>query len=275
MNRVIESKQILKDLHAVLIENKQRFIDEYIEQEVTLSETFKVAFRNHLVSKECSVEYNEKTTLVTNSNGQHIYIANQWFVIASYFVDFCSEMISYRTIFEKICRRMGMNNKAMKEYATRLKSCPTDQDKTQYINVAFNILHENFPDVNDDYKRVAVYLWKFASDYSWWAGNKTIDRHDFYISSLLNQANVVNANAEFLAIIALAYSSVLKLRILIDDVDNIAVGLIKSQRTGRVNKVYSKDYEPEESCCNQDLEEPYKKGISISAASLERFQSKG
>jgi hypothetical protein len=141
--------------------------------------------------------------------------------------------------------------------------------------VAFNILHENFPDVNDDYKRVAVYLWKFASDYSWWAGNKTIDRHDFYISSLLNQANVVNANAEFLAIIALAYSSVLKLRILIDDVDNIAVGLIKGQRTGQVNKVYSKDYEPEESRCNQDLEEPYKKGISISAASLERFQSKG
>lgn len=91
--QVIESKQILKDLHQVLVDAKKKFIDEFIAQEVKLSDTFKVAFRNMLVKKNCTVEYFSYTTVVNNTFGQQIYIANQWFVIASYFVDFCSEML--------------------------------------------------------------------------------------------------------------------------------------------------------------------------------------
>lgn len=49
--QVIESKQILKDLHQVLIDAKKRFTDEFIAQEVKLSDTFKVTFRNMLNKK--------------------------------------------------------------------------------------------------------------------------------------------------------------------------------------------------------------------------------
>ena len=55
--QVIESKQILKDLHQVLVDAKKRFTDEFIAQEVKLSDTFKVTFRNMLNKKNCTVEY--------------------------------------------------------------------------------------------------------------------------------------------------------------------------------------------------------------------------
>lgn len=57
MNEIIESKQILKDLHLVLAYAKQRFLKEFNMQEIRLNDTFKVAFRSFLVSKDYSVQY--------------------------------------------------------------------------------------------------------------------------------------------------------------------------------------------------------------------------
>ena len=94
---------------------------------------------------------------------------------------------------------MYMDGKAMKEYATRLKNYPTAEDKDVFVNVALQMLRNDFPRRENEYQDVAEYLWNFVSDYKWWAGNKTVDRHDFYISALLNQMSVVNNNSEYLA----------------------------------------------------------------------------
>lgn len=153
--QVIESKQILKDLHQVLVDAKKRFTDEFIAQEVKLSDTFKVTFRNMLNKKNCTVEYFSYTTVVNNTFGQQIYIANQWFVIASYFVDFCSEMLSYQSLFFKICERIGLNHKGMKEYATRLKEAPTMEDKSSFMATALEMLNDDYSDVHDDKHKVA------------------------------------------------------------------------------------------------------------------------
>lgn len=268
--QVIESKQILKDLHQVLVDAKKRFTDEFIAQEVKLSDTFKVTFRNMLNKKNCTVEYFSYTTVVNNTFGQQIYIANQWFVIASYFVDFCSEMLSYQSLFFKICERIGLNHKGMKEYATRLKEAPTMEDKSSFMATALEMLNDDYSDVHDDKHKVATYLWKFVSDYSWWAGNKTVDRNDFYFSALLNQMNVVNASAGYLATIAWYYSCVLSLRLLVDNTDNFTIDLKKKTITVKPYKT-----EPQTDTKLSESNEIYKanKGISISAASLERFQS--
>lgn len=270
----IETTQILKNLNTALAHAKDRFTHEFIMQEVILNDTFKISFRNYLFTKDCNVEYFDKTTVVKNSTGQHIYIANQWFAIASYFVDFCTEMLTYRALFVKICKLMGMDAKTMKEYATRLKTLSTEEDKVSFVNVAMQMLKNDFPGREDEYKNVAGYLWKFASDYKWWAGNKTVDRHDFYISALLNQMNVVNNNSEFLAIIVNSYASNLKLRLLAENVENFTIGI-------KVNtyKYYDEVEQDEGFVSDSPLyinETPKKNaGISISAASLERFQSKG
>ena len=268
--QVIESKQILKDLHQVLVDAKKRFTDEFIAQEVKLSDTFKVTFRNMLNKKNCTVEYFSYTTVVNNTFGQQIYIANQWFVIASYFVDFCSEMLSYQSLFFKICERIGLNHKGMKEYATRLKEAPTMEDKSSFMATALEMLNDDYSDVHDDKHKVATYLWKFVSDYFWWAGNNTVDRNDFYFSALLNQMNVVNASAGYLATIAWYYSCVLSLRLLVDNTDNFTIDLKKKTITV---KPYKTEPQTDTKLCESNEIYKANKGISISAASLERFQS--
>lgn len=270
---IIESTQILKNLNKVLENARSRFTHEFIQQEVCLNDTFKLAFRDYLIAKNCDVEYFDKTTVVTNSTGQNIYIANQWFAIASYFVDFCTEMLTYRTLFVKICKLMCMDAKAMKEYATRLKTLPTEEDKSKFENIATEILKNDFPGRDNEYKEVAGYLWKFASDYKWWAGNKTVDRHDFYISALLNQMNVVNNNSEYLAIIVHSYASTLKLRILVESVENFTIGMKIGDYD---NHAVEDEYVGIASEPTIHLDNTHSirgKGISISAASLERFQS--
>lgn len=62
-------------------------------------------------------------------------------------------------------------------------------------------------------------------------GNKTVDRNDFYFSALLNQMNVVNASAGYLATIAWYYSCVLSLRLLVDNTDNFTIDLKKKTIT--------------------------------------------
>ena len=162
--KIIESTQILKNLKVVLAAARSRFTHDFVMQEVVLNDTFKDAFRNYLLTKDWEVEYFDKTTVVTSSIGLQIYIANQWFVIASYFVDFCTEMLTYRTLFVKLCKRMGMSAIAMKEYATKLKRLPTEKDKEIFINVAMTMLRDDFPGREDEYDTVAAFLWSFVSE---------------------------------------------------------------------------------------------------------------
>lgn len=266
----IEPNLILKDLNEVLFYAKERFAKEFIMQEVKLNDTFKFAFRKYLITKGNSVLFLEYTTIVKNKKNQHIYIANQWFVIASYFVDFCTEMLTYRALFEKICQRMGLNSIRMKKYTLHLRSNPTSQDKIQFLEVAEKLLKEEFPNVEDDYKKVASYLWRFVSDYSWWSGSKTVDRQDFYVSPLLNQLKVVNASSEYLAIIVNSYASVLRLRVLVDNVLKFTIGLRTNAYIPRQFTDYVSGNVMHES--DSESNQTEFKGISISAASLERFQ---
>ncbi len=273
---IIQSDQILKDLHIVLSVAKERLTKEFLLQEVELNDLFKVDYKNYLVGKDCDVEYLTNTTVVINSIDQKIYIANQWFVIASYFVDFCTELLTYRSLFVKICKDyMFMTASQMKEYATRLKSFPKDEDRAHFMSKALEMLRHDFPNKYELHEQTATYLWNFASDYKWWAGSKTVDRHDFYISALLNQMNVVNNNSEYLAIITHSFASTLALRILVENPEKFTVNL------------KLKYYIPTEYCTEEEvgpilvseqasaIGTRLSKGISISAASLERFQSKG
>lgn len=75
-------------------------------------------------------------------------------------------MLSYQSLFFKICERIGLNHKGMKEYATRLKEAPTMEDKSSFMATALEMLNDDYSDVHDDKHKVATYLWKFVSDYS-------------------------------------------------------------------------------------------------------------
>ena len=128
---------------------------------------------------------------------------------------------------------------------------------------------QDFPNA-DEYERVAGYLWKFVNDYGWWAGSKTVNRHDFYISPILNQLNVVNASAEFLAEIVLSYSSELRLRKMVERLEDFTVNIRKNEY--QPSKIERESYEEAEEI-SVPVQSTGFRSISISAASLERFQS--
>lgn len=268
----VNPRQILKNLHEVLVDAENRFSTQFIEQEIKLSETFKVEFRNYLQSKDCGVDYYGSTTVVTNKAGQKIYIANQWFAIASYFVDFCTELLTYRELFVEICKtQLFLNLEKMKEYATHLKKCASLEDKNEFCSAAKSLLNDKFIGCDEEYEAVTQYLWNFVSDYKWWAGSKTVDRHDFYISAVLNRLNVVNNNSEYLAIIVHSFASNLKLRLLVEKLDNFTIDAKENEfeMIPKNDRGYNSTQVASEPAYEYKSDSD---GISISAASLARFK---
>lgn len=85
---------------------------------------------------------------------------------------------------------------------------------------------------------------------------------------------VVNSNSEYLAMIVNSYASTLKLRLLVESVDNFTIGM-------KVNNYEEQDEEKTDLGLVAEPQQSIKKAstsskrISISAASLERFQSQG
>lgn len=273
MNGVKSSQQIIKNLHAVLTYAKERYENDFLWQDVKVGENFKNAFATYLKKKGNSIEFLEHTSVVTNKSGQFIIVPNQWFVIASYFVDFCTELLTYRQYYIKITQGIGIGKDYLKQYTERIRLTSTSLDKMEYVNAAKDIISMEFP-YNDDKDRACEYLWKFASDYSWWAGSKTINRHDFYISALLNQLNVVNANSEFLAEIVFSYASDINLRMIVEDPENFTIGL--KTKAHKTSAVESKSYDEAEDFVRDVTtysNNNAPRGISISAASLERFHN--
>lgn len=264
------SLKILKNLHSVLELAKSRYQSEYISQDVVLADQFQDDFRRCILASTTNqIEYLQHTTILRNKNGQVTYIPNQWFVVASYFVDFCTELLTYQRFFLEICKRKSLSKPQMKEYAVTLRSMPTQFEKDEFLLIALEICKEKFPGYENEYPQVVNYLWRFVSDYSWWAGSKTIDRGDLYVSPLLSMLNLVAASSSFAAEIVNLYATDFDLRVEVDDPRNIAIGL-------RVNEAVSQveDEEIEEYAEMPIESQPQKRiKISISAASLERFHS--
>lgn len=268
----IESNQILKNLNAVLTYSVERYKNEFEWQEIRLTNEFKATLRAYLAKKGADIEYFDVTSIVTTSrNSQWIFIANQWFAIGSYFVDFCTELLTYQEYFLKICRYLNKGGEEAQEYAKQLRTSPTILDKNNFLRVAMNVLERDFPG-NPDCENAANYLWKFVSDYSWWAGSKYVSRRDFYISAVLNSLNVVNANSEFLAEIVHYYASNLQLRLLVENLERFTINAkTKSYKPSIREQESYKEAELKDESVMQDAAK--QGGISISAASLERFKA--
>ena len=67
-----------------------------------------------------------------------------------------------------------------------IKACANNEEKARNILFRYN---------GDDKE----FLIKFLSDYSWWAGGKTLDRNDYYVSPILSLAGLVNASQSYIA----------------------------------------------------------------------------
>lgn len=271
--------QIIKDLNAVLLYAKHRFQNEFKQQEFELNDAFKNSYSNYLKGKNCEIEFFKYTSVITTKANQKIFIANQWFVIASYMVDFCTELLTYKELYLKICTRIRQNPELL---AKNLKVSNDFATKRLFVQSAKEMFNEIYGD-DAGSTEAAGYLWNFVSNYYWWAGSKTVDRNDFYISPILNSLNVVNVSHGYVADIVFAYSTNFPLRKIVENVGSFTIGAKLNTYTpdAEESASYQKAEKITSSLNLNDVSIEYlvqptsAPKISISAASLARFKRNG
>lgn len=175
----------LKNLNQIGIDSQQSFL-KYNKEEIKLSKDFKALFTKIIQKnpKE-SVRFSEYTTIVKNSKGLTTTFPNQWFYIASFFVDYIKSLKEYKEHFNQA---LGNVNKDKLAEIKKTKEIPLEiKDKIKtYFKSETDV--ENFT--------------KFLSDYDWWFGSKTIDRGDYFVSPILSLAKVVNASQSYISDLA-------------------------------------------------------------------------
>lgn len=175
---------MLENLNQLALEAKQRS-DNYDKKEFVFSSDFKSKFKELLPNYK--IEFYNYTSIVTTSKNLLIILPNQWFVIASFFNDYISELIKYK----KIVDEFRIDDK---------KILSMKNNNTIDIVVEKQII-DKFDNIEDADK-----FRKFLTNYEWWFGSKTIDRSDYFVSSVLNLAGVINNSQSYIADLAYTLS---------------------------------------------------------------------
>lgn len=204
----------IKDLGEIVKETRQKMSDAFIPTEVELSDSFKLAYTAYMHSRNENVEFMKTTAIVTNAGNLNIYIANQWFVIATYAVPLIREIIRYRecteTIIDNDAGTLTMDDGTSldKKQVYKALKDHTEKDLPQKFTAAAKAHFEanGIGEASSD--RAASLLLQFVTDYSWWLGGKGIERsNDYYVSPALSVLNLVNASQEFVAKLVFAYAT--------------------------------------------------------------------
>ena len=190
---------ILKDLCALIRKSTLHYNESCEQKDVSLTDEFKEKYGNDLRRKNYMVDFYDYTAFITTSTGNYMFVPNQWFVIASYAVGVYTELVKYKKYLLKICEYMGEKPKAI---IPTLRNSPGSIDRELFF--------EGCDEIFKGYKKSDVIiatqrLWRFSTDYSWWSGNKTIDRGDFYLSVILNMLSLVAVSQSYVGDIVANY----------------------------------------------------------------------
>lgn len=225
------SKAVLEDLGQVVQDTKKRLSEEFIPTDVRLSDAFKQAYSSYIRGRGENVEFQKTTAIVTNSGNLNIYVANQWFVIATYAVDLIKAIIRYRAyteaIIDKYQGELTQDDGTTLDKKNIYKSLKEGSDKAlpDKFRAAAKAFLETEKKAEDSIAPTVDHLYRFVSDYDWWLGGKGIERsNDFYVSPALGVLNLVNASQEFVSKLVYAYATEPELYKHLDEIaDNEAV----------------------------------------------------
>lgn len=203
----------LRDLGDLVENTKKRVATEFTNEDIGLSSGFKRAFAAAIRSSGYSVQINKTTSVITTSANQHIFLPNQWFVLASYAVDLVIEIVHYRDITEAVLDANINSYKAEADTIVKKKQKVYDALKgqnngeiiKQFKDDILAYLHGKEAS-QEQAEKDADLLIRFVSDERWWLGGKNISRtNDFYVSPTLRVLNLVNASQSYVATITWLY----------------------------------------------------------------------
>ena len=214
-------KHILKNLHSLIRNSALSYMNEFVWQDIELTTEFKNAYERYLKKSNYDIEFLGATAVITSPYAKYIYVPNQWFVIASYAIETYEELQKYKEFFKKVANHL---KKQPETYAKQLRDSASLSDRTEFVECAKEIFLSFCSDENLA-EESSCRLWRFVTDYSWWSGQKTIDRGDFYVSVILNMLNLVNTSQGYVADIVNAYANDIELKNLTASIDAFTVNM--------------------------------------------------
>jgi hypothetical protein len=168
---------MLEDLNNLAKIAKQK-CDNYDKKEFLFSSEFKLKYSEVLKNEE--ITFYDYTSIVKTSTSLIIIVPNQWFVIASFFIEYLTALKVYKSkVVELRIDKDTINN--IRNNKT-IDSITEEKINTHFVD---NVSKERFI--------------KFLNDYDWWHGSKTIDRTDFYVSPILSLASVINNSQSYIS----------------------------------------------------------------------------
>lgn len=190
---------ILKDLNVLIRKSTIHYRENCPQGDVILSEDFQKKHGEYLRGRDYMVDFYGYTSVITTSVGNTMYVPNQWFVVASYALGVFTELMAYKDALLKVCRYMGQRPKLC---IPKMRDETASIDKRFFIEACEDVFSGNDPEA---VREATNRLWRFATDYSWWSGNKTIDRGDFYLSVCLNMLGLVAVSQSYVGDIVSDY----------------------------------------------------------------------
>lgn len=173
---------ILKDLNKLAVDSQNEF-QTYKKEEVSFDNNFKTRYYELYQSYE-KISFAQYTTIVETSSNLTITFPNQWFYIASYFVEYLVALKEYKSYYNTIFQGV-VNAKDL------IKSIKDTGIVPEEIKAKVSNTFTDSDDIN--------FFNRFLSDYNWWFGSKTIDRGDYFVSPILSLAKVVNVTQSYIA----------------------------------------------------------------------------
>lgn len=183
---------MLRDLNSLALSSSQNYHNTFRNEDFKLNRAFKERLTEVLEAKNITIQFFDYTSEIHTSTNMKIFCPNQWFYLATFVVEFVSELIKYKTLLEQIADS-NVDGMTKREFMNKVKEL-----KNKEIDIVAPAIKEAIYNYFDE-QVSAEYLCRFITDYEWWFGSKTIDRGDYYISPALNLLEVVNVSQGYIA----------------------------------------------------------------------------
>lgn len=171
--------EVLRDLNKLAKEVVQNYNANFNPSDCKIPQAFKDKVKS---LKSFTLVYNDYSVIVkgNGTNSKDSFIPNQTFYMASYFIEYSYELYKYRKKVISIITNSGVSQNSLTSFFTHERDegkKDIEKGTDEFVKI-LNGINYNEED--------REYLIKFVTDYSWWYGNKTIERNDFFNSPVLN-----------------------------------------------------------------------------------------
>lgn len=195
----------LRNLNELGISLQNYYKNNFVNEDFKLNRKFKERLSEVLQERNTVIKFNNYSAEITTSSNNKVFCPNQWFYLATFVVEFVSELINYKRVLDSIAE-LKFNEMTRRQFYNNVKYL-----KGKDIDKVAPEIKEAILDYFGEDQESSEYLCRFLTDYSWWFGSKTIDRQDFYVSPIMQLLNLLHVTQSYVADIAYFMASDRKL----------------------------------------------------------------